>query len=94
MKPAPGSTRPAVILACLLATWFIWGSTYYAIRLALPSVPPFVQTGTRFVTAGGLLLLWNRVVRRQPWPSGVEWRNAWLVGTLMLARARGTTSRP
>jgi hypothetical protein len=36
------------IVACLAATWFIWGSTYYAIKLALAGFPPFLQNGTRF----------------------------------------------
>ncbi len=80
------------MLTCLLATWLIWGSTYFAIRLALPSLPPFVQTGTRFLVAGGSLLLWMRHVRGEPWPSLRQWRNACLVGTLMLAGGTGGTA--
>jgi drug/metabolite transporter (DMT)-like permease len=47
---------PGLIVACLAATWLIWGSTYLAIKWALVSFPPFFQMGTRFVAAGLLRL--------------------------------------
>lgn len=80
------------MLACLFATWLIWGSTYFAIRLALPGLPPFVQSGTRFVVAGCGLLAWMRLVRGAAFPTLREWRNAALVGTLMLAGGVGATA--
>ncbi len=76
-------TRPRIV-ACLAATWFIWGSTYLAIKFALPSFPPFFQNGTRFLLAGSLLLAWARW-RKQAMPTLAQWRNAAIVGTLMLA---------
>lgn len=72
------------IAACLAATWFIWGSTYLGIKFALLSFPPFLQNGSRFLLAGSLLLLWARW-RRQAMPTLMEWRNALVVGSLMLA---------
>jgi drug/metabolite transporter (DMT)-like permease len=72
------------IAACLAATWFIWGSTYLGIKFALISFPPFLQNGTRFLLAGSLLLLWARW-RRQAMPTLIQWRNALVVGSLMLA---------
>lgn len=72
------------IAACLAATWFIWGSTYLGIKFALISFPPFLQNGTRFLLAGSLLLLWSRW-RRQAMPTLIQWRNALVVGSLMLA---------
>lgn len=72
------------IAACLAATWFIWGSTYLAIRFALVSFPPFLQNGTRFLFAGSMLLLWARW-RGQTMPTLTQWRNALVVGALMLA---------
>jgi drug/metabolite transporter (DMT)-like permease len=72
-----------VIVGCLAATWLIWGSTYLAIKFALASFPPFFQMGSRFVLAGSVLLLWvGRRTQRMPTP--VEWRNAGIIGTLML----------
>jgi drug/metabolite transporter (DMT)-like permease len=72
-----------LILGCLAATWLVWGSTYLAIKFALISFPPFFQMGSRFVLAGSLLLLWARY-RSQKFPTPVQWRNASIVGALML----------
>jgi drug/metabolite transporter (DMT)-like permease len=72
------------IAACLAATWFIWGSTYLAIKFALLSFPPFLQNGTRFLLAGSILLAWARR-RGQALPTLRQWGNALVVGTLMLA---------
>ncbi len=83
---------PAAVVASLAATWIIWGSTYLAIRFALVSLPPFLQMGSRFLTAGGLLMAWMIVVRRARWPSRVQWRNATVVGTLMLGGGMGGTA--
>lgn len=79
------------IAACLAATWFIWGSTYLAIKFALVSFPPFLQNGTRFLLAGSLLLLWARW-RGHAMPTLVQWRNALVVGALMLAANASSTS--
>src|SRR5204863_9868961 len=88
--PKPG--LGPLILACLAATWLIWGSTYLAIKWALISLPPFFQMGTRFLVAGGLLMAWMRWVRKADWPAGEEWRPALFVGRLMLAGGMGSTA--
>ncbi len=75
--------RLVLIAACLAATWLIWGSTYLAIKFALASFPPFFQAGTRFLVAGGLLLLWTQL-RGHDLPTRLQWRNAALIGGLML----------
>ncbi|MBL8200869.1 MAG: EamA family transporter [Chromatiales bacterium] len=81
-----------LVVACLAATWLIWGSTYLAIRFALVSFPPYFQMGSRFLVAGFALALWMRLVRRAPWPDGRQWRNALAVGTLMLAGGMGSVA--
>ena len=78
-------------MLCLAATWLIWGSTYLAIKIALPGFPPFLQMGTRFLFAGALLMAWLRW-RGAPWPDRTQWRNALLVGTLMLGGGMGGTA--
>jgi drug/metabolite transporter (DMT)-like permease len=81
-----------LIAACLAATWLVWGSTYLAIKFALESFPPFFQMGSRFVVAGALLLAWMRFVRSAPLPTGRQWRNAAIVGALMLGGGMGGTA--
>lgn len=80
-----------LIVACLAATWLVWGSTYLAIKFALVSFPPFFQMGTRFLVAGALLMLWVWW-RREPMPTRVQWRNALIVGALMLGGGMGGTA--
>ena len=80
-----------LLLACLAATWVIWGSTYLAIKFALESFPPFYQMGTRFLVAGILLIVWLKL-RGRALPTLVEWRNAAIIGTLLLVSGMGLTA--
>lgn len=82
---------PTLLLLCLAATWLIWGSTYLAIKFALASFPPFFQMGTRFLAAGALLMAWMRW-RGAAWPTRRQWRNALIIGTLMLGGGMGGTA--
>lgn len=88
--PTTSSLSP-LLIACLAATWLVWGSTYLAIKYALISFPPYFQMGTRFLVAGGLLLAWMRW-RGTPMPYRAEWRNALICGTLMLGGGMGGTA--
>jgi drug/metabolite transporter (DMT)-like permease len=72
----------------LLALYIVWGSTYLAIRFAIETIPPFLMAGTRFLVAGSLLLCWMRL-RGAPWPKPSEWREASIVGGLMLLGGNG-----
>jgi drug/metabolite transporter (DMT)-like permease len=79
------------IVLALLAVYIIWGSTYFAIRLAIDGFPPFLMAGIRFLLAGGLMygfLRWRGV----PNPSRREWAGAGLVGTLLLVGGNGLVS--
>jgi drug/metabolite transporter (DMT)-like permease len=89
--PPAGARMPPRIVACLAATWLIWGSTYLAIKWALASFPPFYQMGTRFLVAGALLAGWMRW-RGAPWPNRAEWVNASVLGALMLGIGYGFTA--
>jgi drug/metabolite transporter (DMT)-like permease len=84
-------TLSPVILWCLAATWLIWGSTYLVIRFALVGFPPFFLMATRFVCAGSLLMAWQ-LARGGALPTLREWRNALLIGTLMLGGGMGGTA--
>jgi len=94
-----GTARKAapLLIPALLACYLIWGSTYLAIRLALVSFPPFFQMGTRFLAAGVLLmgwLLWRGASHPGKWPlpDRRQWRNALVIGTLMLGGGMGLTA--
>jgi drug/metabolite transporter (DMT)-like permease len=67
-----GASRAKVLLA-LLAVYVLWGSTYYAIVIALPGYPPFLLTAVRMFIAGTLMyaaLRWRGAAppTRAQWP--------------------------
>jgi drug/metabolite transporter (DMT)-like permease len=43
------------VWAALLIVWFVWGSTYLAIKIVVDTLPPLLSAGTRFLTAATLL---------------------------------------
>lgn len=85
------ATLSTLLVLCLAATWLIWGSTYLAIKFALLSFPPFWQMGTRFLAAGAVLMAWMHW-RGAAWPTRLQWRNALVVGALMLGGGMGGTA--
>jgi drug/metabolite transporter (DMT)-like permease len=83
-----------LIWAGILVLYFVWGSTYLGIRVAIDTIPPFVMAGIRFVIAGIVLLGWSilRDGRSFTWPSAREWRDTTIVGGLLLLGGMGLVS--
>jgi drug/metabolite transporter (DMT)-like permease len=52
--------------------YFVWGSTYLAIRVGVREVPPFLLAGTRFFVAGLVLYVWA-IVRGERSPTRLQW---------------------
>lgn len=59
--------------------YFVWGSTFLAIRIGVREVPPFLLAAMRFTTAGVVLYLWS-MVKGERSPTWREWRSAILLG--------------
>jgi drug/metabolite transporter (DMT)-like permease len=51
------------VWAALWIVYLVWGSTYLAIRVMVETLPPLLGAGTRFVLAGGLMLLFLTIRR-------------------------------
>lgn len=86
--PSSAPTTARIVLA-LAAVYLIWGSTYLAIRFALEGgFPPLLLGGIRFLLAGALLLAVLRW-RGAPMPSAAQWRNAAVMGALLLLLGNG-----
>jgi drug/metabolite transporter (DMT)-like permease len=85
---AAQKTSPWMIGACLLAVYVIWGTTYFAIKVGVAQVAPFFLVGTRFVVAGGALML-VQMLRAKRMPTLKQWRNAALLGFLLLVVGNG-----
>ena len=73
----------ALVGASLLAVYFIWGSTYLALRFGLEGFPPFLLNGLRFITAGTIMYVVLRVRGAVP-PTRRQWWNAGRMGALLL----------
>jgi len=58
--------------------YFVWGSTFLAIRVGVREVPPLVLASMRFFVAGGVLFGWMRL-SGTPSPSRREWLAASLL---------------
>lgn len=80
-----------LVFAALACTYFIWGSTYLAVRFAIESFPPFLMVGWRSLVAGVLLyiLLW---LSGSPHPKPKEWFGAGIVGILLMSVASSTVT--
>ena len=49
------------ILLAFAIIYFVWGSTFLAIRIGVHEVPPFLLAAMRFFTAGLVLYAWLRL---------------------------------
>jgi drug/metabolite transporter (DMT)-like permease len=62
--------------------YFVWGSTFLAIRVGVREVPPFLLAAMRFSVAGLILWVWT-AARGERGPRGREWASAFVLGTLI-----------
>jgi drug/metabolite transporter (DMT)-like permease len=78
------ATRPPSwkILLAFAIIYFVWGSTFLAIRVGVHEVPPFLLAGIRFFVSGIALYGWMRLKGAPP-PSRTEWASATLLGALI-----------
>ena len=78
------ATRPPSwkILLAFAIIYFVWGSTFLAIRVGVNEVPPFLLAGIRFFVSGIVLYGWMRLKGAPP-PSRTEWASATLLGALI-----------
>lgn len=77
------------IIAAFFAIYFIWGTTYLAIKYAIETIPPFLMMGIRSLSAGAVLYGWGRIrgdanVVRKQLPSLI------LIGILFFLIGHGT----
>jgi drug/metabolite transporter (DMT)-like permease len=82
------------VAAALLTVYLVWGSTYLGIAIAIESIPPFLMLAIRFGVAGAALLAFEvvRGGRDFAWPSRRQWRDASIVGALLLGIGNGFVS--
>jgi drug/metabolite transporter (DMT)-like permease len=82
------SPKKSLVIAAFAAIYVIWGSTYLAIQMAIQSTPPLLMAGFRFFFAGLPILAFFRW-KEEARPAGTDWKNAAIVGALLLAGGNG-----
>ena len=85
--PRPRVHALAVPLA-LAAVFILWGSTYLAIRLALPGYPPFLLGAIRMFLAGALMYVVLRGRGATP-PTRRQWRTLAVLSIFMILLSNG-----
>src|ERR1700733_7105635 len=69
-------------LAAFAIIYFVWGSTYLAIRIGVHEVPPFLLAAMRFLVAGLALYGWM-IARGEPSPTRRQWMSILLIAALI-----------
>jgi drug/metabolite transporter (DMT)-like permease len=62
--------------------YFVWGSTFLAIRVGVREVPPFLLAAMRFLAAGLVLYFWM-IARGERSPAVRQWMSAFLLAVLI-----------
>jgi drug/metabolite transporter (DMT)-like permease len=70
------------VLLAFSIIYFVWGSTFLAIRVGVHEVPPFLLAGMRFLVAGAVLCAWMRA-RGTALPTAREWGGASFLAVLI-----------
>ncbi|MCI0708209.1 MAG: EamA family transporter [Ignavibacteriae bacterium] len=76
------------LLAAFFAIYFVWGTTYLAIKYAIETIPPFMMMGMRALTAGTALYAWGRL-RGGANPTKKELPSLMLIGFLFFLVGHG-----
>lgn len=89
VAPAPVDRRWVPL--ALVAVYFIWGSTYLAMRVAVEALPPFTMAGLRYTVTGVGLFLFLKL-RGAPWPTARQWWAATPVALAMFVLGNATVA--
>jgi len=76
------------LIAAFFAIYFLWGTTFLAIRIAVEELPPLFAAGARFLIAGTVLYVFMRV-KGEARPTATQWRSLAIMGLLMFVVVYG-----
>ena len=81
MQTSDPATRFKTLLAFAII-YFVWGSTFFAIRVGVRQAPPLLFASVRFLAAGAALLVWS-VARGVRFPSWRQWASIALLAFMI-----------
>jgi drug/metabolite transporter (DMT)-like permease len=79
-------------LSAFAIIYFVWGSTFLAIRVGVREVPPFLLAAMRFLAAGLVLYGWM-MARGERSPSARQWMSAFFLAFLIFVLDYGLLFR-
>ncbi|GAB4570659.1 MAG: drug/metabolite exporter YedA [Anaerolineales bacterium] len=79
------------IWIALITLYIVWGSTYFGIKVAIETIPPFFHAGIRFLVSGLIILAWQKAAK-QEMPTRKQWVSTAIIGTLLLLGGNGLVS--
>jgi len=75
----------------LITLYIVWGSTYFGIKVAIETIPPFIHAAIRFMVAGLILIIWQRAAGFAL-PTRRQWISTAIIGNLLLLGGNGLVS--
>lgn len=79
------------IWVALITLYIVWGSTYFGIKVAIETIPPFFHAAVRFLISGLIILIWQKSAG-QEMPTRAQWRSTFIIGNLLLVGGNGLVS--
>lgn len=79
------------IWLALITLYIVWGSTYFGIKVAIETIPPFFHASIRFLVSGAIILIWQNAAG-QAMPTRKQWLSTFIIGTLLLLGGNGLVS--
>jgi drug/metabolite transporter (DMT)-like permease len=79
------------IWTALILLYIVWGSTYFGIKVAIETIPPFFHAGVRFLISGLILVIWQKAAGSEM-PTRKQWVSTAIIGTLLLLGGNGLVS--
>jgi drug/metabolite transporter (DMT)-like permease len=76
------------LVAAFFAIYFLWGTTFLAIRIAVEELPPLFAAGARFFIAGSVLYVFMRL-KGEARPTARQFRNLAIMALLMFVAEYG-----
>jgi len=76
------------IWIALIALYIVWGSTYFGIKVAIETIPPFFHAGIRFLISGLILMSWQRAAGHDL-PTRKQWMSTAFIGLMLLLGGNG-----
>jgi drug/metabolite transporter (DMT)-like permease len=87
--PATKQPQRWMTLSAFAIIYFVWGSTFLAIRIGVHEVPPLLLAAMRFFAAGLAIYLWM-IARGERSPTRRQWSSATLLALIIFVFDYGT----